>query len=58
MASSSSPSQQTAILDASTFRRIQPRAYLERFLAESIRPDGRSFDAFRPPAVNVGASRI
>ncbi|KAJ7170658.1 ribosomal protein S5 domain 2-type protein [Mycena crocata] len=42
-------------LKASIFQRLHPRAYLERFVAESIRPDGRSFDAWRDVSVNVGS---
>ncbi|KAJ6619721.1 ribosomal protein S5 domain 2-type protein [Mycena sp. CBHHK59/15] len=42
-------------LKASIFQRLHPRAYLERFVAESVRPDGRSFDAWRDVSVNVGS---
>jgi hypothetical protein len=42
-------------LKAATFRRLHPRLYLERFLAEDVRPDGRAEDEFRGLAVNVGA---
>jgi polyribonucleotide nucleotidyltransferase len=41
-------------LKASTFQRLYPRVYLERFLAEGFRPDGRSVDTFRDMTVNVG----
>lgn len=41
-------------LKASIFQRLHPRAYLERFVAESVRPDGRPFDAWRDVSVNVG----
>ncbi|KAJ7650295.1 ribosomal protein S5 domain 2-type protein [Roridomyces roridus] len=40
---------------ASIFQRLHPRAYLERFVAENIRPDGRAFDAWRDVSVNVGS---
>ncbi|KAJ7707738.1 ribosomal protein S5 domain 2-type protein [Mycena rosella] len=42
-------------LKASIFQRLHPRAYLERFVAEDIRPDGRPFDAWRDVSVNVGS---
>lgn len=41
-------------LQASTFQRLYPRVYLERFLSEGYRPDGRTPDAFRDITVNVG----
>jgi exosome complex component RRP43 len=46
-------SQQNEI---STFQRLHPRAYLERFLAEGIRPDAREPNTFRNLDVNVGKS--
>ncbi|KAJ6505978.1 ribosomal protein S5 domain 2-type protein [Mycena vulgaris] len=42
-------------LKASIFQRLHPRAYLERFVAENVRPDGRPFDAWRDVSVNVGS---
>ncbi|KAJ7600983.1 ribosomal protein S5 domain 2-type protein [Mycena floridula] len=42
-------------LKASIFQRLHPRAYLERFIAENIRPDGRDFDGWRQFSVNVGS---
>lgn len=39
-----------------TFRRLHPRTYLERFLAEDIRPDGRGIGDFRDVSVNIGTS--
>lgn len=42
-------------LKASTFKRLHPRAYLERFLSENYRPDGRVPSAFRETSVNVGS---
>jgi exosome complex component RRP43 len=42
-------------LKASIFQRLHPRIYLERFLAENVRPDGRELPAFRELAVNVGS---
>ncbi|KAF8885791.1 ribosomal protein S5 domain 2-like protein [Infundibulicybe gibba] len=42
-------------LKASVFQRLHPRVYLERFLAEKVRPDGRNFDEWRDISVNVGS---
>jgi exosome complex component RRP43 len=39
----------------SVFQRLHPHAYLERFLAEGVRPDGRAPRAWRDVSVNVGA---
>ena len=47
-------SMSDAALKASIFQRLHPRAYLERFIAENFRPDGRPFDAWRDVSVNVG----
>lgn len=41
-------------LKALTFQRLHPKAYLERFLAEKVRPDGREPDEWRDVSVNVG----
>ncbi|KAG6899991.1 hypothetical protein C0993_004610 [Termitomyces sp. T159_Od127] len=41
-------------LKASVFQRLHPRVYLERFLAENFRPDGRVPDAWRDVNLNVG----
>ncbi|KAG6917662.1 hypothetical protein DXG01_001637 [Tephrocybe rancida] len=41
-------------LKASVFQRLHPRVYLERFLAENVRPDGRATDVWRDVNVNVG----
>ena len=60
VASSSSSSSQTATtttldsLQATIFQRLHPRAYLERFLAEGFRPDGRETGEWRDISVNVG----
>jgi exosome complex component RRP43 len=45
-------------LEASTFQRLHPRAYLERFLAEDIRPDGRDPKGWRNVNVNVGEESV
>ena len=42
-------------LKALTFQRLHPKTYLERFLAENVRPDGRDLDEWRDVSVNVGA---
>ncbi|KAF8076871.1 ribosomal protein S5 domain 2-type protein [Lyophyllum atratum] len=49
-----SPAEQEA-LKAATFQRLHPRVYLERFLNEQVRPDGRAFDGWRDVSVNVGS---
>lgn len=43
-----------ADLKAAVFQRLHPRVYLERFVAENVRPDGRQIDAWREISVNVG----
>lgn len=52
-------------LKAATFQRLHPRIYLERFLEEKVRPDGRStsqdsLDAnvWRNVEVNVGGAHL
>ncbi|KAF8324571.1 ribosomal protein S5 domain 2-type protein [Cantharellus anzutake] len=42
-------------LQALTFQRLHPRAYLERFLAEGVRPDGRGDSSWRDISVNSGS---
>ncbi|KAJ3553658.1 hypothetical protein NM688_g3493 [Phlebia brevispora] len=60
-ASASAPSTSTAnttekeTLKALTFQRLHPRAYLERFLAEQVRSDGREPGEWRDVSVNVGS---
>ncbi|KAF8916305.1 ribosomal protein S5 domain 2-type protein [Mucidula mucida] len=44
-----------ADLKAAVFQRLHPRVYLERFVAENVRPDGRQIDAWREISVNVGS---
>lgn len=39
---------------AATFQRLYPKTYLERFLEENVRPDGRDFLEFRDLSINVG----
>jgi exosome complex component RRP43 len=56
--SKNTETNETLALRASTFRRLHPRAYLERFLAERVRPDGREPLTFRDVSLNVGASAI
>lgn len=52
-AAAASTAEQDA-LRASTFQRLHPKVYLERFLAEGVRPDGREFGEWRDVSVNVG----
>ena len=52
-ASSSNSAEQDA-LKALTFQRLHPRTYLERWLAENVRPDGRDFGEWRDISVIVG----
>lgn len=49
------PDASATTLQAETFRRLHPRAYLERFLHEGFRPDAREVRDFRDVSVNVGA---
>ncbi|KAI0722545.1 ribosomal protein S5 domain 2-like protein [Earliella scabrosa] len=51
---SSSSAEQDA-LKALTFQRLHPKTYLERFLAENVRPDGRDLDEWRDISLNVGS---
>ena len=41
-------------LKASVFQRLHPRLYLEKYLEEEIRPDGREFGGWRGVFLNVG----
>lgn len=52
------PPEEQEALKASIFQRLHPRVYLERFLSENIRPDGREFDEWRDVSVNVGAPKV
>ncbi|KAI0832882.1 ribosomal protein S5 domain 2-type protein [Trametes gibbosa] len=54
-ASSSARSAEQDALKALTFQRLHPKTYLERFLAENVRPDGRDLDEWRDVSVNVGS---
>ncbi|GLB44420.1 putative 3' exoribonuclease family, domain 1 [Lyophyllum shimeji] len=49
-----SPAEQEA-LKAATFQRLHPRVYLERFLAENVRPDGRPAEGWRDVSAHVGS---
>ncbi|KIP10369.1 hypothetical protein PHLGIDRAFT_65695 [Phlebiopsis gigantea 11061_1 CR5-6] len=53
--SSSSAEAEREALRALTFQRLHPKAYLERFLAENARPDGREPGEWRDISVNVGS---
>jgi len=52
MAASSTPSEAVRV---ATFQRLHPKTYLERFLEENVRPDGREFLEFRDCSINVGS---
>lgn len=58
MAAAPVPPDQQQRLNASTFQRLHPRVYLERFLSENARPDGRSPGGWRDVTVNVGKPRF
>lgn len=45
--------EQTEI-DAATYRRLRPREYLNRFLENDLRMDGRRLDEFRSTSINQG----
>lgn len=45
----------TTTSSSDIFQRLHPRVYLERFLAENVRPDGRPLNVARDLAVNVGS---
>jgi exosome complex component RRP43 len=53
-AASTAISPEQEALKALTFQRLHPKAYLERFLAENARPDGREPHEWRDVSVNVG----
>ncbi|KAG7093557.1 hypothetical protein E1B28_007227 [Marasmius oreades] len=46
---------QSESLKAAIFQRLHPRVYLERFLAEGIRPDGRTEAEWRTVDINIGS---
>ncbi|KAI0092112.1 ribosomal protein S5 domain 2-type protein [Irpex rosettiformis] len=50
-----STSHEREALKAQTFQRLHPRAYLERFLAEQLRPDGRTPAEWRSATINAGS---
>ncbi|KAF9266804.1 hypothetical protein L218DRAFT_971217 [Marasmius fiardii PR-910] len=52
---SASSDNQDESLKAAIFQRLRPRVYLERFLAEKFRPDGRSEDEWRDVDINIGS---
>lgn len=45
----------TTSLQALTFQRLHPQAYLERFLSEGVRPDGRDDSIWRNISINLGS---
>ena len=44
-------------VSAAAFRKLFPEDYLDRFLAEGLRPDGRAPTAPRDLSVHVGGSQ-
>jgi len=42
-------------LNSQIFQRLHPKAYLERFLTEQVRPDGREATEWRDLFVHVGS---
>lgn len=45
----------TGTMDAETLRRLEPRAYLQRFVSRGVRPDGRAAGACRKVTVTTGS---
>lgn len=41
-------------IEISTYQRLHPRAYLTKFIAENLRPDGRELAEFRLLEINSG----
>lgn len=56
--SSSMSAPESDALRAQIFQRLHPHAYLDRFLAEGFRPDGREPREWRDVFVNVGVSHF
>ncbi|KAF8626422.1 hypothetical protein AX15_004884 [Amanita polypyramis BW_CC] len=54
-ATSSLSQEEQESLKAAIFQRLHPRVYLERFITESVRPDGRGFVEWRDVSINVGS---
>ncbi|KAF8733958.1 hypothetical protein AX14_003527 [Amanita brunnescens Koide BX004] len=54
-ATSSLSKEEQGSLKAAIFQRLHPRVYLERFVAENVRPDGRQFAEWRDVSINVGS---
>ncbi|KAH7887268.1 ribosomal protein S5 domain 2-type protein [Phlebopus sp. FC_14] len=48
-------STQSDAVRAQIFQRLHPHAYLDRFLAEGFRPDGRTSDEWRDVFINLGS---
>jgi exosome complex component RRP43 len=42
-------------INAQIFQRLHPKAYLERFLADKFRPDGREASEWRDLFVHLGS---
>ena len=39
---------------AAAFRRVHPREFYQRFVAQGVRPDGRQLDASRQTTISTG----
>ena len=44
------------LTEAAAYKRLYPAEYLERFVAEEVRPDGREKGQWRDVRINVGKS--
>lgn len=44
------------ITEAAAYKRLYPVEYLQRFVIENVRPDGRNKDQAREVKINVGMS--
>ncbi|KAG0600530.1 hypothetical protein M758_11G041500 [Ceratodon purpureus] len=45
----------TAAMEVEAFKRLYPLQFYERYLDQSVRPDGRPLNRARPTSVNLGA---
>lgn len=57
-AAEAGPSTASAATQAAVFKRLHPDAYLQRFLTQGYRPDGRKVAAWRDVSINVGPSQL
>lgn len=54
-ASAAASAAASGVVDPETFRKVHPREYLRKFVAQKIRPDGRSLHQPREPHLMHGA---